>query len=178
MLVTSIFPFFHYVFKGDFCGKFWRQCHYEFCHCILKIMYVTDKMKFVLGRIENIVGQGENAGYQHFPLFPLCFQKAVCGNFWRQCHYEICHCILKIMYVTDKMKFVLGRIENIVGQGENAVTSIFPFFHYVFKRLFVAIFEDNATMSFATVFWKSCIVYCAKPKVVDPIRIHFFFKKL
>ena len=25
--------------------------------------------------IENIVGKGENAGYQHFLLFPQCFQK-------------------------------------------------------------------------------------------------------
>ena len=33
-------------------------------------------MKFVMGRVENIVGKGENAGYQHFLLFPQCFQKA------------------------------------------------------------------------------------------------------
>ena len=32
-------------------------------------------MIFVLDRIEN-VGKGENAGYQHFLLFPLYFQKA------------------------------------------------------------------------------------------------------
>ena len=25
--------------------------------------------------VENIVGTGENAGYQHFLLFPSCFQK-------------------------------------------------------------------------------------------------------
>ena len=30
---------------------------------------------FLLGRIENIEGKGENAGYQHFILFPQCFQK-------------------------------------------------------------------------------------------------------
>ena len=35
---------------------------------------VTQKMKFVLGRIENIVGKGENTGDQHFLLFPLCFR--------------------------------------------------------------------------------------------------------
>ena len=29
----------------------------------------------LLGRIESIVGKGENAGYQHFLLFPQCFQK-------------------------------------------------------------------------------------------------------
>ena len=33
---------------------------------------VAQKMKPVSGRIENIVGKGENAGYQQFLLFPLC----------------------------------------------------------------------------------------------------------
>ena len=37
---------------------------------------VNKKLKFALGRVENIVGKGENAGYQHFLLFPHCFQKA------------------------------------------------------------------------------------------------------
>ena len=32
--------------------------------------------KIVLDKIENIVGKEENAGYQHFLLFPQCFQKA------------------------------------------------------------------------------------------------------
>ena len=36
---------------------------------------VTKKQKF-LGRVENIVRKGENVGYQHFLLFPQCFQKA------------------------------------------------------------------------------------------------------
>ena len=30
----------------------------------------------VFDRVENIVGKGENAGYQHFLLFPQCFGKA------------------------------------------------------------------------------------------------------
>ena len=33
-------------------------------------------MIFVFNRIENIVGKGQIAGYQHFLLFPQCFQKA------------------------------------------------------------------------------------------------------
>ena len=37
---------------------------------------VNQKLKFALGRAEKIVGKGENAGYQHFLLFPQCFQKA------------------------------------------------------------------------------------------------------
>ena len=40
------------------------------------ILNVREKLKFVSERVENIVGKGENAGYQHFLLFPLCFQKA------------------------------------------------------------------------------------------------------
>ena len=30
----------------------------------------------VFDRVENIVGKGGNAGYQHFLLFPQCFEKA------------------------------------------------------------------------------------------------------
>ena len=37
---------------------------------------VTVKLRIVIDRVENIVGNGENAGYQHFLLFPQCFQKA------------------------------------------------------------------------------------------------------
>ena len=38
-------------------------------------VYVTKNLKFVFWRVENIVEKGENAGYQHFLLFPQCFQK-------------------------------------------------------------------------------------------------------
>ena len=37
---------------------------------------VTSKQKFSFRWVENIVRKGENAGYQHFLLFPVCFQKA------------------------------------------------------------------------------------------------------
>ena len=37
---------------------------------------VTQNLNFLLERVENILGKGENAGYQHFLLFPKCFQKA------------------------------------------------------------------------------------------------------
>ena len=33
-------------------------------------------MIFAVDRVENIVGKGESAGYQHFLLFLQCFQKA------------------------------------------------------------------------------------------------------
>ena len=37
--------------------------------------------------------------------------------------------------VTEKMKFLLKRVENIVGKGENAVNQHFSFFHNVLKRI-------------------------------------------
>ena len=37
---------------------------------------MTDILKFGLGTLENIVGKGETAGYQHFLLFPQRFEKA------------------------------------------------------------------------------------------------------
>ena len=35
---------------------------------------VIHNLKFVSVRVENIVGKGENAGYQHFLLFSQCCQ--------------------------------------------------------------------------------------------------------
>ena len=37
---------------------------------------VPKNLKFVFGRVENIVGKRENTGYQHFFLFPQGFQKS------------------------------------------------------------------------------------------------------
>ena len=36
-------------------------------------MNMTEKLKFVFGRVENIAGKVENAGHQHFLLFQQCF---------------------------------------------------------------------------------------------------------
>ena len=33
-------------------------------------IYVTEKLKFLLGTVENVTGNRENTGYQHFLLFP------------------------------------------------------------------------------------------------------------
>ena len=46
-----------------------------------KLKVFADEKNFVkmtislLDRVENIVGKGENAGYQHFLFFPLGFPK-------------------------------------------------------------------------------------------------------
>ena len=34
---------------------------------------LTEKLNFTFGRVENIVGKGENAGNQHFLHFPQWF---------------------------------------------------------------------------------------------------------
>ena len=48
---------------------------------------VTEKLKFVLGRLENMVDKGENAGYyQHFPLFPSMFSK----GFFKVVKSQVC----------------------------------------------------------------------------------------
>ena len=39
------------------------------------IFNVAQMVQFSLDRIEDIVGKGENAGYQHFLLFLQCFHK-------------------------------------------------------------------------------------------------------
>ena len=36
---------------------------------------VAQMLISMFNKIENIVGKEENAGYQHFLLFPQCFQK-------------------------------------------------------------------------------------------------------
>ena len=39
-------------------------------------MNVNEQFKFGLTTVENIMGKGENDGYQDFLLFPQCFKKA------------------------------------------------------------------------------------------------------
>ena len=51
---------------------------------------VIQMAKFVLDKTENIVGKEENAGYQHFLLFPQCFPK---GFFFRV--VKIRDCVVK-----------------------------------------------------------------------------------
>ena len=53
---------------------------------------VNETLKLVFGRVENIVGKGENAGYQHFLLFPQCFQKlSLSGSLKSQ------DCVVKVL---------------------------------------------------------------------------------
>ena len=58
---------------------------------------VTEKLKFVLGK-------GENAGFQHFLLFPKCFQKASSSSLFK---VEIVWQRVKHIYLTSIEKEVL-----------------------------------------------------------------------
>ena len=90
-------------------------------------------MIFVLNSVKNIVGKGENAGYQHFLLFSECFQKAFysgsikVGLVWERVKSIIVICSLhnetkmnwsKIKAIADNfnvapmMKFVFYGLEN------------------------------------------------------------------
>ena len=141
MLVTSIFSFSHDVFKS-FLFRPWNYNKRTAC-CVyntlpnekksfdlskLKIK-TTQLLKFVLEKVENIVGKGENAGYQHFLLLLQCFQKLSFfnhGTITKKQHAGVYNTLqneknlnlskLKIN-ITQSLKFVLAKVENIVGNG-------------------------------------------------------------
>ena len=41
-------------------------------------------LHFLFYKLENMVGKGENTGYQHFLLLPQCFQKAFSSGLGHQ----------------------------------------------------------------------------------------------
>ena len=70
---------------------------------------MIEGLKFVLGRVENIAGKGENAGREHLQITTRTAQIMIS--------------------VSDKT-------ENIVGKGENADYQHFCIYHTL-KRLFL-----------------------------------------
>ena len=69
-------------------------------------MNEAEMMISVSVRVENIVGKGENAGHQHFLLFPQCFHKAL---------------LLGVVKSWDCVVKSLGKkhFENIVENGQS-----------------------------------------------------------
>ena len=82
-------------------------------------------MNFDFGMVESIVGKGENAGYQHFLLFPQCFEESslsrslkvmiVCK---RVNESKICNNSIYIPYMTETNKSpilsTLNKIQNSI----------------------------------------------------------------
>ena len=92
MLVISIFSFSHNDFKYYFLmvvktGIVWERINSLPNDKILDVIklkaFADDKINVaqmmipVFDRVENIVGKGEHAVYQHFLLFPQCFQRVL-----------------------------------------------------------------------------------------------------
>ena len=84
-------------------------------------------------RVENIVGKGENAGYQHFLLFPQCFQKpSLSGKELNENQPEL---LLKVMNTTSHnapfqellLVFAIGKLMKINKSGEKKKTQIKQF---------------------------------------------------
>ena len=77
--------------------------------------------KFALDKIENIVGKEENAGYQHFLLFPQCIQKALSsgslkvGILWWGVNSWNFECKLNVEYLMNIL-IVIVKILNQKGQ--------------------------------------------------------------
>ena len=54
-------------------SEFFKYCYFnKYSRFQDNKIIVTQKLKFILGKVKNIVGKGENADYQHFLLFPQC----------------------------------------------------------------------------------------------------------
>ena len=66
-------------------------------------------------RIENTVEKGENAGDQHFLIFPQCFQKSACLRWLkaRIVSHRVKMLLEKLKHFTKRQSFELVQIENI-----------------------------------------------------------------
>ena len=119
MLVTGIFFFSHNVFV--------------FASIASEVVIADDKsnvtqnIRVVFHRIENIVGKEENAGDQHFLFFPQCFR-----FFFPSISSKVVIADDK-SNVTQNIKVVFYRIENIVGKEENAGYKHFLLFSQCFR---------------------------------------------
>ena len=78
---------------------------------------LNKKLKLVFGRVENSVGKGENVNYQHFLLFPQCFQSPLCqghlesGLYGKGLMEQSCFCM------TLKMKAFEYSVEKAENGG-------------------------------------------------------------
>ena len=96
---------------------------------------VSKRRISVSDRVENIVEKGENAGYQHFLLFPQCFQKLAVSRLlkhrivWLRVNLLLHDKILQLsklkafaddkVNMAPKLKLIQGKDENIVAIGGN-----------------------------------------------------------
>ena len=97
-------------------------------------------MKCISDWVENIVGKGENAGYQHFLLFPQCFQKAsFSGSLKDGIVRKRANSLPnnKMKAFTDNKLNVTTNLKSSLGRLEITDYQHFLFSHHAFKRLFI-----------------------------------------
>ena len=123
--------------------KFWTKWK-AFADNKLKL---TRMKRLVFERVENIVGKGGNAGYQHFLHFPTLFTKSVESSV-----SLTLDCLLSVLLdlskskafaddrikMTKKLKIALGRAENIAGKGEKCWLPAFSPFPTMFSKGYVS----------------------------------------
>ena len=95
----------HYIFllilaKGKFLG--WPRLK-AFADSKIN---VTEKLKFILGKVETIAGIGENAAYLHFSPLPSMFQKASFSGLFKSRDY-VGNCQLSIFTENQHLKRML-----------------------------------------------------------------------
>ena len=82
---------------------------------------VAQNIEVVFHRIENIVGKEENACYQHFLLFPQCFQRAFSSGRQKSSLYGKGLTVKEFLgnasfRPSPIIFFILSRIESKTGQ--------------------------------------------------------------
>ena len=87
---------------------------------------VTGKMTFVLGKVENIVGKGEKAGYQHFLLFSqyFCIDQRQLFPFES---YIFCGLKMLRIWLTIKIWLCGNWKIDLKNDGNNSVDAIYIF---------------------------------------------------
>ena len=85
---------------------------------------VAKIMIFIFDRVENTVGEGESVGYQHFLLFPQCFQKAsFSGSLKVWTVWSRVNCAMYNLTLSQASPgftcLQYKPFENTVGKGEN-----------------------------------------------------------
>ena len=133
--------FLNHLPKSTILDMSWLK---EFADCVLTLHQTTkfwtwpnckafanDKLnlaKMMIGQ-NNIVGKGENAGYQHFVLFPACFQTLPVSR-----SLKLGIAGYRVKWQTNDFLFWYARTHS----KKILVTIIFSFFHNVLKKLFVS----------------------------------------
>ena len=101
------------------------------------IVIVIQNLRFASGRVKNIVGKGENAGYQHFLLFRQCFQKAsfsgsasnivtkvnACKR--KQILFSLCFCMYLLRWILNTSFYEVNAVKTF-----NLMTSFFILFKF------------------------------------------------